>query len=340
MDNKSTGAEEGRRQLALAFGSINAPVFSRYFYRLLNDDSPEVVTAAIRSVGISKDEKFVPWLLDHMADKDYRAAARTALVNFGETIFDTLENYLLDARGKFIIRKNIPRIFAGIPAQKSVDVLTANLDKIEPSLKYYMVKALNRLRSDYPGLKFNDQRLATLVIEETRGYYEIMRTLHLQDYHDHSQPTALLCRALQERQQQYLERVFRLLGLVYPPQDIYNAYQGIVSGKKLLYANAVEFLDNLLQTNVKKYILPILDIQSVESVLEKAAQLFKIDRKDREAALLQLIDGNDNWLKSCAIYSALDHSSDKIREAIEKAAADPDPLVSETASLVAGKLGR
>jgi len=55
----------------------------------------------------------------------------------------------------------------------------------------------------------------------------------------------LLRQALQERMDQKLERVFRLLGLRYPPADIYSAYSGLRSQRSDLRASAIEFLDNL-----------------------------------------------------------------------------------------------
>ena len=183
-------------------------------------------------------------------------------------------------------------------------------------------------------MKFDADVLRTATINETKIYYEIFQVLQLQDKSDSRPSSRLLRQALDERLQQNLERVFRLLGLVYPPRDIYNAYQGVVSGKRMLYANAIEFLDNLLNPDIKKCILPMLDDVTTETVLRKANELFQLNRTTREEGLVYLIGGRDSWLKCCAIYDAADSESQEVRDLVKTATNDPDPTVRETATMV------
>jgi len=55
------------------------------------------------------------------------------------------------------------------------------------------------------------------------------------------------------------ERIFRLLGLIYPPEDIYRAFLGLNSSERDVRATAIEFLDNLLESGLKKRLLPVID---------------------------------------------------------------------------------
>lgn len=337
MSDESRDGEMGRILLARVFGTIDTPIFNTYLDKLLNDSSQKVVKEAIDSIGQAKDIKYVPWLIDRLADKIYRGNARAALAAFGTSTFETLKEFLLDKRVRFIIRKNIPGVIRKIPVQESVNLLTACLPEAEPSLKYYIVKALNNLRINYPDLNFDSRQLEFILFSEAKSYYEIYHVLITCGQTGEDSGLKLLKRALYEKQQQNLEIIFRLLGLVYPPQDIYSAYQGLVSGKKLLHANAIEFLDNLLRSDVKKYIIPILDEHTPELIIQKAEELFRITRKNKEEAQAYLIEGNDNWLKACAIYSSIGTRSDRIGKLLIKAREDPDTLVSETAELVLSK---
>jgi AAA family ATP:ADP antiporter len=158
--------------------------------------------------------------------------------------------------------------------------------------------------------------------------------LYSQKQFDETAGSRLLRRALEEKQQSNLERIFRLLGLVYPPNDIFYAYQGFISGKKALQANAIEFLDNLLSRDVKKYILPILDDVPVETVLRKGEEFFQVRMSTKEDALERLITGRDNWIKCCAIYNVSPGATKRLKDLVYEAGKDPDPLVCETAEHV------
>ena len=67
---------------------------------------------------------------------------------------------------------------------------------------------------------------------------------------------------LDRRLENGLEQIFQLLGLRYQQKDIDIAYQGIISEKKDMQANAIEFLDTLLTPNLKSTLLPCICMSS------------------------------------------------------------------------------
>jgi AAA family ATP:ADP antiporter len=164
-------------------------------------------------------------------------------------------------------------------------------------------------------------------------YYEIMQVTTVCRGRLDSPAGALLSRALEERLEHNLERIFRVLGLHYPPNDIYNAYLGIVSSDRDRRASAVEFLDNVLGHNLKKFLFPIIDRVSDTVTIERGRDLFGVDVTDAQAAILLLIRGRDPWLRTCAIYCCAGGADGEVRRAVEDARNDPDPLVRETAEL-------
>ena len=51
-----------------------------------------------------------------------------------------------------------------------------------------------------------------------------------------------------------------MLELLYTPQDIRNTYRGLnLRRSKEVRAGSIEFLDNLLPSGLKKWILPLVD---------------------------------------------------------------------------------
>ena len=325
-----------RIQVARALASKEAAPIRGLLVELLNDSSPGVVIQAIKSAGLTQGGEFIPHLLDKLSDRHYRSYARSALAAYGDLILETLNGYIMDRQVPLKLRQYVPFIMKEIPTQLSVDALTASLQVVETQVKHQVVRALNRLRISYPDLNFREDTIRTALLDETRSYYEIIQIIHLHRSSDENSRAKLLQKALEEKLDRNLERIFRLLALRYAPDDIYNAYEGIVSSRKDLRANAIEFLDNLLGKDLKRYIQPIVDPVSVELILRKGKDLFQISIQDCEKSLEVLIRGDDLWLKACAIYMAgnMDPMPDDCRALIRAAADDSDSLVSETAALV------
>ena len=158
---------------------------------------------------------------------------------------------------------------------------------------------------------------------------------------DSSDPARkLLKRALAEKQDANLERIFRVLGLTYPPDDIYSAYLGVVSSHRALRASAVEFLDNLLSADLKRIIMPIIDEVSPENLIRQGGDLFGVRMASEREALLYLMQCDDIWLRSCAMYVAREETDAEIREVLIRALDDPDILIRETARLASASDAR
>jgi len=141
-----------------------------------------------------------------------------------------------------------------IGAQKTVDLLITNLDQNDLLVRFEVLRALNRLRMNFPMLKFNEKPIEKKILEEIHNYMSILTVLYTQSRFDsdsgeemagaidlrrRKDARQLLTKALEEKLDKNLERIFRLLGLKYVLKDMYNAYLGIVSQKQDLRANAV-----------------------------------------------------------------------------------------------------
>lgn len=325
---------ECRMQVARALASSKSAAMKSYLHRMLDDPAPAVVEQAIHSASRTTDREFIPVLIKNLNSREFRVAARRALAAYGERILGTLIDHFRDDTVPMAVRRNIPRIISDIPSQQSVDALTENLSVPDPRLKYHVVKALNRLRKNYSGLYFKQERVKAAIIEESSSYYQILQILCRQRAGNEGSPSRLLQKALEEKLDQNLERIFRLLALRYEPDDIYNAYQGFVGSRKDLRANAVEFLDNVLAKDLKKYLFPIVDQDSVETTVRRGRQLFDLHIRDIDQGLELLIKGRDAWLKACAMYAAGASPPQALRPIIEEAKLDPNPIVRETAELV------
>ena len=330
--------ETSRVQLAKALGALNNSEFNSYLKNLIKDPSPVVVRQAIESSGSTRNREFIPILLNKLSDKHYRMDARDALAKYGNRVLGTLRDHLIDDSVEFVIRKNIPGVLSKIPIQESVNILTDSITSANPSIKYYIVKGLSKIRSKYSELQFDKKRIDSALIHETLDYYEILNIIELQKECKDCPAGKLLETALKEKLDRNLEQIFRLLGLRYPSKDIYNAYQGIISNNKRLRASAVEFMDNVLGSDLKKYILPVLEEVSPKAIIQQSQKLFKIQIGTFSQALESLIKGKDIWLKACAIFVIPEQKSDDLTYLVKEALHDRDPVVRETAELVMNRI--
>jgi AAA family ATP:ADP antiporter len=346
---ETPGYEESQKRfiktnVARIIGITGDPNLSPYLNLLLRDQSPDVVRTAVVSAGQIQSRECTPALIRYLGTKEVRKYARQALAEYGEEIIDTLAQHLENPKEDPKIRQSIPRVLALIGSQKSVDVLLNSINQRDLVLRYQVMKALNKLRLKFPALRSNKTLIEERILEETKHYYRTLAILYRQrnpqsavgaesavgGFGGNSKARQLLISALEEKLDDNLERIFRLLGLRYQPKDMYNAYLGITSRKSTLRAEAVEFLDNVLKADLKKIIIPIAETTPTEVLMAKIRELFGFDLPSEEECIHLLLGGDDNWLKVCTLYYIAEMNYTKYLEFVPKFDSDPAPLVRET----------
>ena len=133
-----------------------------------------------------------------------------------------------------------------------------------------------------------------------------------------SSAAALLARTLEARFQQSRERLFRLLGLRYSPNEIYNVYLALESGKADRVTPAHDYLDGLLERENKRLVMPLLD--SSQRLSTHARDLFRIEPKSLETAVRELLLSGDSWIAMCAIATAAEMQLHSLAKDIAQAA--------------------
>lgn len=342
-----------KMNVAKVIGIINDPKLYSYLKIFLNDSSLNLLQTAIINAGKTRSKDFIPFLIDHLNTKIVRRFAREALAEYGEEIIEELVGRMKDPHESANIRFGIVKVLAMIESQKSVDTLIENLKQDDLALRHQTLKALNKLKVKFPLLKFDEEYINNNLIEETKNYYRILTIQYQQNkMEDNSEPgkstngilskireaRALLIKALEEKLDDNFERIFRLLGLKYLQKDMFNAYQGIKSQKSDLRANALEFLDNVLEFNFKKFIIPIVETSSFDYLIEKGRQFFGFSIPSEADCLEILLQGDDVWLKCCAIYLLGELKHVQCLSLVEELVESSNQLISETATYTLNNL--
>jgi AAA family ATP:ADP antiporter len=285
--------------------------------------------AACRSAGLLRNREYLFDLVQALGNARSRGEAIAALASYGPTICGFLSDCLLDSSVPLRVRREIPRVLKRIVDQRSVDVLLSAVGHEDLAIRTGVLKALNRLRESNPSLNFAENYVNQQILREARYYCELNAALAPFRNATEHPATRLLARTIEERVLETLERLFRLLGLRYPPKPIYSAYLAVQRQNHEEATAAIEFLDNVLSRDLKRILLPLLD--APENLLEHGRELFGVQVPTGEAAIRELLHSRDTWLVACAMAAAAEMQLRNLAPEIAQAGAEAEAEVSEVA---------
>jgi len=243
---------------------------------------------------------------------------------------------LADPERPELVRLAVTRVLGEIPHQDAVDALLAALPEATPTVRRAAVRALARLRTSYPDLRFPKELVFAAILREAKVYYaDRQAEALLGEAQAETAEESLLSRALRERQARTMDVVFSLMGLRYHPRDMANAYQGLLSDKRAVRASALEFLDNLLKKRIREVLLPIVEPRALPELQTQARVLFGATVETRYDALIGLLEGDDPWLKACTLCALRAEERRQLEPLVRKAQEDRHPVVQEAASRAA-----
>jgi AAA family ATP:ADP antiporter len=299
-------AAPAREEAATALGRIEHPRFRPLLVPLLSDADINVVRKAIKSARAlgASDGLFVPALLSRLGHRALKAQAREALVGYGEEIVPLLAYSLADTREQLWIRRHIPVTLALIGTAGSMEALITALDDADGFLRYKAIMAIEKLRRENPAVSCPRQTVEKVVIRETSRYYNGLTLQNNLMRHSLDAAESLLGRALEDKLRRSLDRIYRLLGLLYHIEDVAAARFTIEQGERRRRAAAVEYLDNLLGGVVRRRVMPILDDTPLTEKVQYANAVLRSRPRDIEDTLAQLIYDDDPVIAASAIHFA------------------------------------
>jgi ATP/ADP translocase len=264
---------EARTQVARVLGVLEAPYRNPLLYRLLHDDAPTVVRAALRAAGRTQDRAFVHPLVMALGEDAHTSVAQQALKAYEDDIFGTLYDALTDEGTPLSVRQRLPVIVSAQPGSFAGALLTRSLGQVPIPVRHAVIRALGRMhRAD--GIPVDTDALDDALEQEIDHFAALGQILRL--YRRDSGTSLPLTEAqVAALRAEALERVFRLLGLRYDHNDIYDAYLGITSDDPSLHDSAIEFVDNLVDYSIRRRLLPLLDDPTGNHALSVGREFFE-----------------------------------------------------------------
>jgi len=285
-----------RTQAARILGVIDRPYRNELLHHLLRDESLQVQRAAIKAAGMTGDRSFVYPLVERLGTDAVEPAARQALATFEPPILGTLYDYLVDDSIDLETRQKIPSIFVEHPGPFALTTLIRGLDKVPVPVRHAIARALSKLHQTV-GASPDDDVLDAAIKDEARHYAALGQLLRRLTTDNLSLGT-LDSQDVTVLRKESLERIFRLLGLRYDQRDIYNAYLGITSSDPALRDSAVEFVDNLVDYDTRRYLLPLLDDPKGTQAGTIGPEMFDLPIRTAEDVRRYIRSGNDPRLSA------------------------------------------
>jgi HEAT repeat protein len=265
--------------------------------RLLADSSSDVVREAIRSAGRLQHERAIPRLVTMLPDWRLRFAAREALLKLGPAAISELQRQLHDEHVPLKVRARIPKVLSFTGSQELCELLLDDVQNLNPRLDLSLLKALNGMRRQFPHLAINAKRVSRRIKQQSQKYrhwLEILLAIETELPVD-SRIRELLQKTLREKLDECVEKTFRLLALIYEPDDVYSAFFSL-SARPELRGSAVEFLDNLLDPNLRGHVVRMIE----DDEPEEAQQEMSASPRSRGEILRALFNSGDDWLIAIA----------------------------------------
>ncbi len=244
---RGRGNEVERMETAKMLGLMQPTAeVVRRLKQLLRDNSPEVLRYALAAAAVHRKKDTLPLLFAHLGPAATRQWAQDALAAYGERAVGGLKERLESAAEDPAVRAAVPDVLARIGTQHAADILMAELDRGRAETLSETVEALLRISAPGSELRFSAPRLLRSAYAAVRRAYRVV----LDDGGSGES---------RNRLETEVNRIFDLLSLAYPRDDVVRAYQNLRQGTRKSMDYAVELLDNLLEQELKTFLFPLIE---------------------------------------------------------------------------------
>jgi AAA family ATP:ADP antiporter len=231
--------------------------------QLLQDRSPEVVLYALESAAVHRFPDHVPLIIPLLANPMVCAEAQKTLAMYGPGIEGLVGPVLQLESEPLDVRRAVPEVLARIGTQRAADILLAELSRHRDDMEAALVEALYKIRTDRPAVRFREKAVRPEVLHLVRKACDVV----LGPPRPEDEAQALL--------NIRIKRVFDLMTLVHPREDIINVHQNIHLGSARSADYSLESLEVLLDRELKGLLMPLVEDLSLE---EKARRVRKAMR--------------------------------------------------------------
>jgi AAA family ATP:ADP antiporter len=321
-----------RAEAARLLTRLPADRFEQQVARLLapEETDPEVLGPAIRAAAGRRSRLLATLVAARLGHPKVGRDAVEVLGQLGDEVVGLLRERLQDPSTPIEARREIPDVFVRVASPAAERALVDTLLESDPTLRHRIISALNKLRRNNPEIPSEPEAVEMLLTAEIFGHYRSYQVLGvLRERLPADDPVV---QGLHQSMEQEVERIFRLLSLLYPHQGLHDAYFGLRAANPSLRADALELLEEVLPSHLDQLLVPLLDSQlSVAERAERADRLVGSQVQSIDQAVGMLLASEDSWLRACAAFAVGALRLETLAPELERLSDAGDPLLRETA---------
>ena len=185
--------------------------------------------------------------------------------------------------------------------------------------------------------RLDREAIENAIVSDAMRYYKrfvIFSVLFSDRKEPHIEGSWLLKRALLDSMERVKERALYLLSVIYPPAVINRAFAALQSRDPVKRAYAIELLDNLLTGKVKRFLFSLFEDAPGARQFQKFLGLLGWGSFDSHAALGELLQQEDVWLRAATVWEIGLRGLAGFEEKLQALRNSEDEVLNEAARLV------
>lgn len=234
-----------------------------------------------RSIAASPDARYVPLLISLLDRRDARNEARDALAAIGEEALEAAGEALSDVTLPRAVRLHLPRTISRFPSARAAQILLERLPhETADRVVFKILRGLGRMRASDPTIPVDKdvlydvtQKTLERAVEALHWRLAVGRVVSWKQ--EAMTPAAeLMVAFLDEKRELAIQRVFRLLHIIWPTQDFRIIHDALSSGDKKAKASSRELISHVVPSPIKEGLLAMVDDLSPRKRLNEALSFY------------------------------------------------------------------
>ncbi len=265
-------------------------------YHLLNSPEKNVKFSAIKIAAKIKDRELWQELVKMLEDKQYSHVVVTILTEIGDSILNPVYS-LVNQTEDISVIKNIIQIFAKVGTPKAQRLLVKMLDYPDRKIRHLAILALQ-----YSGFVAREDTIINIrnkirdVVENIVWYLVSIKDLV------HEKNTLRLIQSLDLERLASLDDLYTLLSFTQSPEIVDLIKENII-GENTVFA--LELIDNYIDTEIKKMIIPLFEPISLGQKIRRLRQYFYFQPIGSKKRLIDIVLSDaskiDSWSQTMAL---------------------------------------
>lgn len=291
--------------------------------------------------------RFVPALVQMLPEQELRSEARATLVAIGPDALRALDRALADPALGSRVRRQLPRALGQFRSPEVVGILMRHMrEERDGAVRYRILRSIERLRLEDPNVRLEATVLHEALERALRSIFQLVNwRLQIEEgtREDAARQTPvqdLVRGLLANKEDQALERAFRILGLLHPGEDLRRIYRGLRSPHRKLQASSLELLENLLRPPWRDPVLAAVEDIPPGGKLERAGSYFERTAGDYESLLRDLLRRGGTGTRCLVAYHVGELRLHRLRPALLELPEDAAHLIPQSVELALDMLGQ